>query len=136
MALVSTDDLATYLGVELTGAEDDRAQMLIDDAVAQALTIVTVGTVPTTGATDANLPAAAGSVIRPAVARVFLNPSGVSQEVTGPYTFSRAIGSGSMFSKSEIAALRRMAGRSGAFQVDLLPAGYPDSVFVESSSSS
>lgn len=136
MALVTTDDLATYLGISYSGAEEDRAQMLIDDAVAQALTIVTVGTVPTTGATEDNLPAAAASVIRAAVARVFLNPSGVSQEVTGPYTFSRAIGSGSMFSKAEVAALRRMAGRSGAFTVDLLPVGYPESAWASSSSSS
>jgi hypothetical protein len=103
--------------------------MLIDDAIAQALTIVTVGTVPTTGATEANLPAGAGSVIRPAVARVFLNPAGVSQEALGPYSQSRPIASGGLFSKAERQQLRRMGGGSSAFQVDLLPTGYPDSVF-------
>jgi hypothetical protein len=136
MDAVTPDDLATYLGTTISSADEDRAQMLIDDATAQALSVVTVGTVPTTGATAANLPVGAESVIRAAVARLFLNPMGVSQEVTGPYTFSRPAGSGSMFSKAEIATLRRLAGRSGAFSVALLPADYPESAFSDSSSSS
>jgi hypothetical protein len=127
--IVTPDDLAVYLGVGLSGTDEDRAQLLIDDAIAQALSIVTVGTVPTTGATEANLPVGASSVIRAAVARVFQNPSGVSQEVLGSYSVSRAANSGAMFSSAERAALRRMAGRGSAFSIDLLQTGYPDTAF-------
>lgn len=120
VALVTPDNLATYLGTTLTGADEDRAKMLISDAVAQALTIVTVGTVPESGPTEANLPSGAASVIRAAVARIFLNPAGVTQEVSGPYTFSRPAASGGMFSKAERAQLRRLGGGSSAFEVDLI----------------
>ena len=129
--IVTTDDLGVYLGVSLASTDEDRAQMLIDHAIAQALTIVTVGTVPTTGATEANLPSGAASVILPAVARVFQNPGGVTQEALGPYSFSRPAASGGLFSKAERAQLRRMGGGSSAFQIDLLPTDYPTSVFPD-----
>lgn len=117
--IVTPDTLATYLG---TPVDDDRAQMLIDDAIAQALSIVTVGTVPESGATESNLPAGAASVIRPAVARIYLNPQGATSEVAGPYSVSRSANTGSLFSNAEIASLRRLAGRGGAFTIDMLPA--------------
>lgn len=129
--IVTTDDLAVYMGVTLDGNEEDRAQLLIDDAIAQALSIVTVGTVADSGATEANLPSGAGSVIRAAVARIFQNPNGVSQEVLGSYSVSRAANSGAMFSSAERGALRRMAGRGSAFSIDLLQAGYPDTAFED-----
>lgn len=119
--LVTPTDLGTYLGTGIDGF-DDRAQMLIDDAVSQALSIVTVGTVPDSGATYANLPVGAASVIRAAVARLWLNPAGVTQETTGPFAYSRPASTGSMFSKAEVRTLRRLAGRSGAFSVQMLPA--------------
>ena len=131
---VNTDDFATFAGIP--SIDEDRAQMLLDAAVVQAMSIITVGTVPDSGATEVNLPTGAEYTIYAAVSRLYQNPTGVSQEVTGPYTFSRAIGSGALFSKAEVAALRRLAGRSGAFSIDLLPAGYPESVFDESSSAS
>ena len=127
--IVTPDDLGVYLGVTLTGDDEDRAQMLIDDAIAQALTVVTVGEVPDDGATEANLPSGAASVIRAAVARIFLNPAGVSQEVLGSFSVSRAANSGGMFSKAERAQLRRMVGGGSAFSIDLLPVGYPDTAF-------
>lgn len=127
--IVTTDELAVYLGVDLSGPDEDRAQLLIDDAIAQALSIVTVGTVPTTGATEANLPAAAGSVIRAAVARVFLNPAGLTQEVLGSYSAARPANSGSIFSSAERGQLRRFGGRGSAFSIDLLQTGYPDTAF-------
>ena len=126
---VTTDDLATYLGVSLSSTDEDRAQMLIDHAVVQALSVVTVGVVPTGGATVANLPNGAESVILPAVARVFNNAAGVTQEALGPYSFSRPAASGGLFSKAERAQLRRMGGGGSAFSIDLLPTGYPDTAF-------
>lgn len=127
--IVTPDDLGVYLGATLDATDEDRAQMLIDDAIAQALSVVTVGTVPVDGATEANLPDGAGSVIRAAVARVFLNPAGVTQEVLGSFSVARPASSGSFFSKAERAALRRMAGGGSAFSIDLLPTGYPDTAF-------
>lgn len=118
--VVTTDDLGVFLGVTLSSTDEDRAQMLIDDAIAQALTVATVGTIPDSGATEANLPPGAASVIRAAVARIFLNPAGVSSETEGPYAHARPVGSGGMFSKAERQQLRRAAGGSAAFQVDLI----------------
>lgn len=117
--IVTPADLSTYLG---TTVDEDRAQMLIDDAIGQALSIATVGTVPDTGPTESNLPTGAESVIRPAVARIYLNPAGVTSEATGPFTYSRTASSGSMYSKAERAQLRRLAGQAaGAFSVDPTP---------------
>lgn len=117
--LVTPDDLSVYLG---TTVDDARAQMLIDDAVAQALSIVTVGTVPDSGPTEDNLPAGAASVIRPAVARIYLNPKGVAAEAAGPFNYNRSTSTGSMFSKSERQQLRRLAGQgAGAYSIDLIP---------------
>lgn len=120
---VTPADLGVYLGISMSADEQARAQMLIDDAVTQALSIVTVGTVPDTGPTVGNLPVGAESVIRPAVARIYLNPRGVDGETAGPINYSsRGGGTGSLYSKAEVRALRRLAGRSGAFTIDTLPA--------------
>lgn len=122
--IVTTDDLAVYLGVVLSSSDEDRAQMLIDDAIAQALSVITVGTVPATGATEANLPEGAAGTIRAAVARVFLNPSGANSEALGSYSIGRPAGSGAMFSTAERAQLRRLGGSGSAFSIDMLPSGY------------
>lgn len=115
--------LATYLNMTFDDAETARAQMLIDHAVTQALSIVMVGDVPTTGPTEANLPTGADSVILPAVSRIFLNPAGLTSENAGPFSGGRSAGTGSMFSKAERATLRRLAGQSaGAFTIDPTPA--------------
>ena len=127
--IVTPDDLAVYLGITLSSTDEDRAQLLIDDAIAQALSIATVGTVPVDGATEANLPSGAGSVIRAAVARIFQNPAGVTQEVLGSFSVARPASSGALFSTAERGALRRMAGRGSAFSIDPLLAGYPDTAF-------
>lgn len=117
--LVTPDDLSVYLGVTV---DDARAQMLIDDAVTQALSVVVVGTVPDTGPTEDNLPAGAASVIRAAVARIYLNPEGLTSEATGPFTQGRPANSGAMFSKAERKQLRRLAGQAaGAFTIDPTP---------------
>lgn len=118
--IVTPDSLAVYLDVDLSEDKYDRAQMLIDDAIAQALSVVTVGDVPDDGPTEANLPTGAASVIRAAVARIFLNPTGVTSESTGPYAYGRPAGTGALFSKAERAQLRRMGGGGNAFSVNLL----------------
>lgn len=117
--IVTPADLGVYLDLEIA-ADDARAQMLIDDAIEQALSIVTVGDVPETGPTETNLPSGSASVIRAAVARLWLNPEAITQESAGSFSYSRPAASGSMFSKAEVASLRRLAGRSSAFSVDLL----------------
>lgn len=127
--IVTPDTFAVYLGVTLSSTDEDRVQMLIDDAIEEALTIVTVGTVPEGGATEDNLPAIAAGVIRAAVKREFNNPSGATQEVLGSYSIARPASSGSMFSKAERAKLRRGAGGGSAFSIDLLQVGYPDTAF-------
>lgn len=118
-AAVTPDDLSVYLG---TSVEPDRAQMLIDDVKAQALALVTVGTVPDTGATWDNLPTGAEAIVRAAVARLYTNPTGVSSEGVGPFTYTRPAPSGSLLSTRERKALKRLAGRAGAFSVDPTPA--------------
>lgn len=128
---ITPTDLSTYLGEESAPLDNDRAQMLISHAVTQALAIVTVGAVPASGPTSDNLPNGAESVILAAVSRIFLNPAGVTQETTGPFSYQRTAASGSMFSKAERQVLRRLAGRSpGAFSIDPTPdsvlSGYID----------
>lgn len=123
-AFIVPGDLATYLGIDFDSVQTGRAEMLIGDAVTQALAVATVGTVPATGPTADNLPPGADTVIRPAVARIFLNPAGNTSEGTGPFSYTRPAGTGSMFSKAERATLRRLAGQTaGAFTVDPTPDG-------------
>lgn len=121
--IVTPANLATYLQIDMDDAETARAQMLIDHAIIQALSIVTVGDVPATGPTEANLPAGAESVILPAVARIYLNPASLTGETAGPFNYTRTAGTGSLFSKAERQTLRRLAGQSaGAFTIDPTPA--------------
>lgn len=122
---VSPTDLQTSLG--LADIDTARAQMLIDDAVAQALAIATVGVVvdfPGPG----NLPTGSDGVIRAAAARQYLNAAGVTTETVGPYSATRPAPSGSMFSYAECQVLRRLAGRGGAFSIDVTPS-YAHDVF-------
>lgn len=119
MTVITTDDLATYLG--LSDIAESRAQMLLDHALAQALSVATVGNVADSGADWSNLPSGAASVILPAVGRRFTNPLGETAETVGPYSVTRTAMSGSLFSDSELETLRRLAGRGGAFSIDTTP---------------
>jgi hypothetical protein len=120
-------DLAVYLDTTMDDGQTARAQMLIDDAIAQALAVVTVVTIPVDGPTEDNLPVGWESVLRPAVARIYLNPAGVTSQAAGPYSEGRTANTGAMLSKSERATLRRLAGGGGAFSIDGLPDEYcPD----------
>lgn len=122
MAAPTPADLATSLGVPLADLDTTRAQMLIDDAIADALSIVVVGTVPDTGATYDNLPAGSDSVIRAAAGRVYLNAGGVTSETVGPFSVTRPAPSGATLSGRERRKLLRLAGLSGAFSIDSTPA--------------
>jgi hypothetical protein len=122
LPMVTTADLAVYLGFQTI--DKTRAQMLIDDAVTQALEVVTVGDVPADGPTEANLPPGAAGIIRAAVARIYLSiATDVSQDPFGVASTGRTVNTGAMFSAAEVIELRRAAGRTGAFMVDLMPAG-------------
>lgn len=115
---VTPYDLATHLGI--SDIVVDRAQMLINDALAQALAVVTVGDT-TGGAGWENLPTGGDAVVRAAAGRQYLNASGVTTETVGPYSATRPAPTGAMFSTAEIATLERLAGRGGAFSVDTMP---------------
>lgn len=117
---VTTTDLQTYLGLDSIDA--DRAAMILDDVLQDALSVVTVGTVPATStATWSNLPAGAEGVIRAAAGRVYLNAAGVTSESVGPFSVTRPAPSGSLLSRRERMKLRRLAGRGPAISVDTTP---------------
>lgn len=105
--LVSPADLGIYLGLTI---DAPRAQMLLEDAQNLCESIVSP------------LPAAATAIIKSAATRAYTNPTGVTSETTGPYAAHRPSG-GVYLTRSERRALRNLAGRSGAFSIDLLPTG-------------
>lgn len=110
---VLASDLGTYL--DRTDINTARAQQMIDLATTLALTIVDP------------LPAAADSVILDMVARAYTNVTsahsvglGSGQVSYGSPNTNAGIG-GMYLSRANIAALRRMSGRSGAFSIDPTP---------------
>jgi hypothetical protein len=107
--LATPGDLETYLGVPV---DEDRAVQLIELAFGLVQQMVDP------------VPDAAATVVLSAVARAYSNPTGVTTEMVGPYQSTRP-SAGIYLTKSERATLRRMAGRSGAFSIDLL-SGYAD----------
>ncbi|GGK61244.1 hypothetical protein Sme01_02890 [Sphaerisporangium melleum] len=106
MALTAVD-LALYLGVEEIHAE--RADLLLSQATVLAESVVKP------------LPAAASAIVLAMAGRAYANPQGVSSETVGPYTVSRPQ-AGLYMTKAETAALKRIAGRGGAFTIDPTPA--------------
>jgi hypothetical protein len=112
---VKTDDLATYLG---SPVDTDRARLLI--ALAMDLCAAIIDPVPDT----------AKAIVLSAAGRAYANPAGTTSETVGPYTMTSP-SAGVYLTKSERAALRRLIGSGGAFDVDLLPVGYPASRFPE-----
>src|SRR5690348_7648345 len=101
---LTDDDLATFLGVSVDSA---RATQLIAWVMDEAASFIDP------------VPSTAASVVLQAVSRIYTNPSGVTQELVGPYQASRPAG-GALFNKGERAALRRLAGDGGAYSFDLL----------------
>lgn len=110
---ISATDLGTYLGVD--AIVEDRADKLI--LLASDLAAAAIGT------TVDDLPDAAAAVILSAAGRAYVNPTGVTAQLAGPYQMSGATG-GVYLTKAERAALGRLAGRAGAFSINMLPAAY------------
>lgn len=103
---VTYSDLATYLDQTFDADGRTRATFVLDLVMGEAAGIVDP------------VPSGAKGVVLAAAARIFSNPTAVSQELIGPYQTSRA--SSNMLTKSERTSLRRHAGRSGAFSFDIL----------------
>lgn len=112
----AASDLALYLGVATEEVSEDRAGLLITQAEALAKAIIAI------------LPAAATAVILSAAGRAYVNPVSTASQAAGPYSMSGVAG-GVYLTKAERATLRRLAGGSGAFSIDMLGSGYPDDRF-------
>lgn len=100
---VAASDLASYLGTEV---DTDRATFVLGLVMGEAGSIVDP------------VPPGAKGVVLAAAARIYSNPTGVSQELIGPYQTSRA--SSNLLTKGERASIRRHAGGGGAFSFDLV----------------
>lgn len=117
---VTHTDLASFLG---TPVDDARADFVLGLVMGEAGSIVSP------------VPEGAKGIILAASARIYANPTGVTQELVGPYQASRP--SMNLLTKGERSALRRHAGGGGAFSFDLLVNGagdstdYPDSRFPD-----
>lgn len=101
--VLTSDDLATFLG---SAVDADRATQLIAWVMDEAKSFVNP------------VPSTAASVVLQAVTRIYTNPSGVTQELVGPYQATKA--GGALFNKGERAALLRLSGSGGAYSFDLL----------------
>ena len=104
--LVPASDLLVYLGI--VTIDTTRANMLLGDAEALCSSIVTP------------LPAGAAAIIKAAAAQAYVNPTFVTSENVGPIGYSRP--AGLFLSKAQTLALKRMAGKGGAFSIDPTPA--------------
>lgn len=116
---VAPDDLGVYLGAEVDAG---RASTVIALAVELCRAELDL-------ADGTDLPVACDAVILSSAGRAYVNPTSAPTEMLGPYQFSGATG-GVFLNKAERAALRRLAGRTGAFSIDLV-AGYPSSRFPD-----
>lgn len=103
---VSYTDLASFLGVSLDTTEQARATFVLGLVMDEAGSIVSP------------VPSTAKGIILAAAARVYSNPTGVTQELVGPYQASRP--SMNLLTKGERSALRRHGGGGGAFSFDIL----------------
>lgn len=113
--IASPSDLATLLQQDVDTA---TATLLLSLAQGLAEDIVTP------------LPASAKAVVLSAAARAFANPQNLSNETVGPYTATHA-GAGVFLTKAEERALKRAAGRGGAFSVDPTPADAGQQIAIE-----
>lgn len=116
MSVAVPADVATFLGSDV---DEARAQWFIDQVETQCLAILDP------------LPDAALPVIVRAAARGLSNATGAAQMGIGSAQLSfgsqAATYNGGLFlSKADRADLRRLAGRTGAFSVDLLASSTED----------
>lgn len=104
----TAEQLGLYLA--LPEVDGDRADLLIEQAVALATSVVSP------------LPDAATAVVLSVAGRAYVNPQQVSYETIGPMSVQRPTGSGGLYlTKADKAALKALAGRGGAFTVDPTP---------------
>jgi hypothetical protein len=104
----TAEQLGLYLALQ--EVDGDRADLLIEQAVALATSVVSP------------LPDAATAVVLSVAGRAYVNPQQVSYETIGPMSVQRPTGSGGLYlTKADKAALKALAGRGGAFTVDPTP---------------
>lgn len=101
------EDLGLYL--DLSEVSGSRANMMLDLATALATAVVSP------------LPAGARAIVLSAAARAYANPQNITYEVIGPMSVTRPP-AGLYLTRSEMAMLKRMSGRGGAFTIDPTPA--------------
>lgn len=106
---VDAADLGVYLDDE--DLNSGRAQMLLDLAVTLCQSVTTP------------LAQAAKAVVLAAASRAYSNPAAANQMGLGSaqLSFGPARANGVYLTKGEKATLLRLAGRAGAFSVDILP---------------
>lgn len=121
---VTYADLASYLGATFVPADQTRATFVLGLVMDEAGSIITP------------VPSTAKGIVLSAAARIFTNPTGVSQELVGPYQTSRP--SSNLLTKGERSSLRRHGDGGGAFSFDVLgingledATDYPDARFPD-----
>lgn len=117
--IITPADLAVFLG---SSVDEARALAIISDAQALCEAVVTMPPSVPPAAPVRPLPAGAEAVVRRVAVRAYVNPTGVTQETIGPYTVQRQA-TGVYLTSGDRRALRSLAGRSGAFAIDMTPAG-------------
>jgi hypothetical protein len=105
---VTADDFATFLALD--SVDTARAEYLIELATALCESVVSP------------LPAGSDAVVLDVVARVYVNPTSVTQDTVGPSAVGYSPGSGGLhLTRSNLRTLRRLAGYGGAFTIDVMP---------------
>lgn len=104
-------DLATYLGVDPTKLDDDRATLMLQLAQDKCESLLSP------------LPDTALGVVLDVAARAYTNVTNAQTESAGPFQVSHgAISGGMWLTRANMAELRRLGASSGAFSVDPTPA--------------
>lgn len=113
---VSADDLATFLNTTFDTDQQARATFLIAQATLLAQSIVDP------------LPDTAEPVILSVAGRAWGNPQGASSQTAGPFAVQQP--GGLYLTRQDRAALKRLAGKGGAFTIDPTPAEvFPESTW-------
>lgn len=112
---VTSANLATFLDAAV---DEARANLVILQAVSLCKAELRLGE------TDA-LPTSADAVVLSCAARAYVNPTSRTSQLAGPFQVTGAAG-GIFLTKQERMSLKRVAGRSGAFSINTLPAAYTE----------
>lgn len=110
-AFASLEDLASRIPAGIAVADEARAQAALDDA--SALIRLEAGKDWAEGdELDPDIPPIVVTVTTAVARRAFVNPDGLTQETTGPFSVSVSNASADIYlTKTERALLRRAAGR-------------------------